>query len=263
MKLFNWILTMCILGFSITSCNKHDSNDDLKQSGKKNLSSERMLTDEQIEEMGNYHNQYLQEAFEDISYASGEIDWQEVRSSFQNIINENDLEFDLDDMELNANITFAHLESQLSIEALDILYNAYENTDYSEYNVEMVTDHLEDLENEARGVLFGQELDIVLVSLNVFKKSVYFWAPESDGGSGLGEIIFLEAQEIAGGTVEYDFSRAVEVAASDGLAGAGGCLGVAVSAALATGPVGWGVFGGVLVGMAFASGVAALRTSFL
>jgi len=209
--------------------------------------SDRILTDEQIEEIGRIHNESLELAFTDFDFGVTNKT-QELKERMIKVSNEHynidslswlSTELDLDN---NMNI----LSQNLSQEAMEIINLAIEES-YSITSVEDFQLFIRTLENTSRLTLDGKELDFTLVTLCVLRYSAAFWSPTAIGGTGIGEEILELAKPPKHGWL-----------AADGAAAGGGMIGAAVSAGLATGPVGWGFLVGVGVGAGIASGWYAL-----
>ncbi len=258
-NLLSFISPIYIIFFSLIfiSCEKENTYNNVIDNESESItvnakSESRVLTDQQIKQIGELHNQFLEEAFLDFDYNS-ENTFSELEHQFNNIVTEQNIEVMLSSYETDISSILNTLEQNLSSDAYKILVevkNKAENiTDVNSFSSEVM--HYENL---ARVTLNGKELDIILTGLSVFKSSAYFWLPANKGGSGIGDN-FLKSNN-----PNYDFSntQARGWLVADGLSASGGCLGVAVGAALATNPVGWGVFVGVACAAAFVSGVNTL-----
>lgn len=253
MKITN-ILTLGLMFLYATSCNKdtielnHGSNLAENQTISKSIDGGTLLTDTQIEAIGDAHNFYLEKAFENFDYSSDDL-IQELYQNFESVSPYDSIPFDPTEFETSTEDNLSTLQDSLSDEAFQIINNAVIASNNIE-NLSAFTDYITTLESTTRNNISGYEKDIVLVTLCVLRKSAYFWLPQEDGGSGIGYEILQN--------INLNKKDDHGWLAADGTAAGGGMIGTAVTAALATGPVGWGFLVGVGVGAGIASGWHAL-----
>lgn len=189
-----------LMAFTIlfVSCNNDETTNSFEQNNIKNSvvqhsysqrdSSERLLTDEQVEEIGNIHNEYLNEMISNIDFNNlKNVDISEYSKDL--CINVN-CGLIIEDKTYIAN-TFENksledIEHNLSRDvynfAVEVKSNIYESENHNE-----LISNLQAVEINARQILRGAELDQILVMISVAKSSSYFWKPISKGGSGIGD----------------------------------------------------------------------------
>lgn len=244
-KLIYGGLFLASAGIGMFACTKSEIEQD---SVKRNLSSE------QIEEIGKMHNKYLELAFKNFNYKSSDLT-KELQSQYQHVIDSNNLpvKLDVSNVELTQNLT--NLEENLSKASFSIIEEAVTESN-NVRDVRNFTNYINSLESKAIKILPADEQDAVLVTLCVLRNSAYFWTPKSRGGSGKGENIIEEIKRVK--NLSLAKGGGYGWLAADGAAAGTGMIGTAVSAAVATGPVGWGFLLGVGVGSGIASGWYAL-----
>ncbi len=214
------------------------------------LSSERVLTQEQIDEIGALHNQYLETVVSNLDFSSNSLT--------DDIVEEfNKLNIEVHTFELlpnhgNIPALKEELYKSVSAEAINLIEQAVgyseEYTTVSDYQ-----SFVNDLESQAHVELSGSELDVVLVTFSVLKNSAYFWSPAEMGGSGVGHAALVQyhgtLNKAAGPS--FSFRKAM---IGDGISGGIGCLGVAAAGLL--GPIGWGALAICAGEAAISSGIA-------
>ncbi len=209
------------------ACSKESFNN----SASLKSSSVRILSDQQVDSIGQLHNYYLSEVLASTNLNSPDLQ-NEILNKFNGLSIENHV-FVLDEFTGNAALLKAELYSNISENARGYIEIALASLasygHVSEFNNEMAS-----LESNVRADLDGMELDVVLVTIRVLQNSVYFWSPESIGGSGLG---YGYWQTLNPNITPEGIKGAL---AADGISGGIGCLGIAVAAM--TGPIGWGAF---------------------
>ena len=153
-----------------------------------NFCSKRVLTDQEIIEIGNLHNEFLEDAIAKVNFSSSDLK-SEVKNTFLEL-NNNKINMSKEEREniLSKENSYDFLASNLKSCSNPIQYiNASidyvnnNNFNYNELQIKIVS-----LENSAKQSLSGEELDAVLVYFSVLKKSSYFWMPINLGGSGKG-----------------------------------------------------------------------------
>lgn len=151
-------------------------------------SDERLLTDAQVEEIGNLHNEYLNEMISNIDFENvNNIDL----SSYPNeLILNVDCELTNEEKQYIAttfeNKDLEDIKDNLSTEVYNFALEV-KNSIYQSDNHEELVVNLNSVERDARSALIGTDLDEILVMIVVAKKSSYFWEPIENGGSGVGD----------------------------------------------------------------------------
>jgi len=217
------------------------------------------LSEKTIERVAKKHNEYLEIVFNNLNYNDKNLK-KEIISEF-NKIKEKELidnsnkvkikeKFDIN-LEKNVNNIDENLKTlkeKLSKEAFLIIMKAYSLSN-KRMQISKFKKEINKLELNAKEKLKGVELDTVLITLNVFKQSAYFWFPESDGGSGKGYAILKKIKS---------YKSATNVLAANGLSAGSSFIGGALAAGIFGGPLGWGFLAGVAISSAMSSAIEAL-----
>lgn len=219
-----------------------------------NAHAERKLTDEQVEQIGEYHNKYLQLAFKQFNYNADDLSI-ELASQYERILKNESIPYDIEQQVLNADESIKLLDDNLSNEAMRII-NQGVNESYKVEDVASYEQLVNKLEIKAKTTLDKNEVDAALVTLCVLRKSAHFWLPIQKGGSGIGDEILIKLNNS-----QNHYAKDSGWLAADGTAAGCGMIGGAIGAGLAAGPLGWGFLVGVGISSGLSSGIYALTQS--
>ncbi len=187
--------------------------------------TKRHFTDEQINWIADNHNAILETVFNNFDFSSDNKE-AELHNQFSQL----DLQGDtVNWAEVKGyEETFNMLKEQLSSNAYSYIEQAFtlssDIEDVAEFNQIIST-----MQMEAKSALIGCELDCVLTTLEVFKKSAYFWLPEELGGSGKGTLILQQLHPNTTFQARWKWPGWNTVLASDAGSAGIGCLVVAFS----------------------------------
>lgn len=226
------------------------------------------LSDDQIDEIGNLHNQILEDAINEFDFSAPKPE-QELSESFS-VLNIPDLNVSAQDDDQRA-VQKHELLNSVTPQARSIIesvLNEMKNIDH----VEEFTSFVVEKESIAKRILHEEDLTATLIFLNVSKKSAFFWMPETQGGSGIGYSFVAKVAETNG--IILDPNQKVpewfnSVLEADGIAAAGGFLVTAVFIAVSTSLAASGGTSAIAIAgflyiiageSALSSGYAALRT---
>lgn len=193
-----YISMMMAFTLLFISCNTDEINNKPKQSIQNNSNivnsyllkgtNDRLLTDEQVEQIGNLHNEYLNEMISNIDFnIVNDVDLSEYSKTLG--VNVNCDLIDQDKQYIINTFTNKKLDDIKGNLSLSVYNYALEvkNKVYASNNHEQLINNLDLVENNARKSLQGSDLDQILVMISVAKKSSYFWKPTIIGGSGIGD----------------------------------------------------------------------------
>jgi hypothetical protein len=245
-------LILATMGITIIGCNKEKIVPSKKTIAIENeLSNSTILTENQLQYVGNYHNESLSLIFNNFNWKSNNLKQELIDNIDSNSIKLNDYSNDylnsrcINDYESNYNV----LKENLSIESFLIIDNSI-NLSKNISDITIFNNEINFLQEKAKIEISDiAELNTILVTLEVLKSSAYFWSPKSVGGSGIGYnyITLFNNQNRTGPK---------DILAADGVSAGIGMLGVAVAGML--GPIGWGALAIVGGEAAMSSGAALL-----
>ncbi len=257
------IALLVCAAISLASCSKESrTRNQVQNAGVVTAHSEsgcRLLTDQQIEEIGVRHNEALHQAF--------------LNFDFDAINVKNELYDRFKTQSLPAEISSSAkeeilnnppmLEKQLALYGASKLVSIYihegENAIGQSSNLIELQKKLNLLESKARQELQCGALEIVLVNYSVLRNSAYFWLPVEEGGSGEGAAILSKIERRLGlDKTTLSKAQVTKVLAGDGAAAAGVFTSYGLLAGL-TGPMGGtALLASVAFGAAWGSGCTAL-----
>tara|TARA_R110002096_G_C14466986_1_gene712768 strand:- start:83 stop:871 length:789 start_codon:yes stop_codon:yes gene_type:complete len=254
------VLLVLVMSIPIVSCTKENViiNDDITTSDEfQNKNSQKgnsnNINNGQLKKIGKLHNEYLQLGFENFNYTAIDVD-EELKTQFFNInvpnISEEDKLAIVDDSTVyNMDYLSSVLEDKIALNYIQEIENLLG-----------VTETYTELESSVNSKLLFmkddvlcENKDVVKVYSEVLLSSAKFWLPLSEGGSGIGDDILGDIDELPGIS---PYAR--DIIAADGLGAAGTFVGYGLLAGL-TGPIGWGALvAGVGFSAAWSSAAAAL-----
>ena len=246
-SIHNKLLVLLIV-FSFLSCN---SQEEVENINDKTLSLKKTqninLSNSQIVEIGDLHNEYLDKLLQ----PNTRIGIQEsLMANFDSILNSSIKDTKIKNNILNlvndpsfGSISFLekNLDEQLALDYINQIIATIE-LDLNYENLSLQLDVIKDVVNKDSNLI---NKNVVLVMIEVSKKSSYYWLPTSEGGSGKGEAILGDMNK--GSRVEIKIRNVV---AADGTSAAGACIGGAIAIAASGGTAG----PAVLIGIGFAAG---------
>jgi hypothetical protein len=209
-------LVMCLSSF------KEISNTEFTQAAR---TAQRSYSDEQVLFIGSTHNEFLETIFRNFNYSNGDK-MGELRSQLNNLgLSSGEPNWDLiADYKTNMD----KIKDQLSQESYYFINKAIDlSSDIDGF--ESFANSIDVLKEEAKNKIEGSDLDCVLITLEVFKKSASFWLPLEMGGSGKGFAILGIINPTQFSTVQgkWHWPGWTKVLASDAGSAGVGCLVVA------------------------------------
>lgn len=253
MKKLLIIFAASILGMVACNDKVELKNEKVSMDGLKMYSTTRMLTDLQVDSIALLHNTYLERAFQNRNF--NDSDHQQALYYRYINLGQNDFNITLNeaieylDSSDNDNLT----SYTTNIDLIGIINDISNFIDLnSNSTFSQIQNEVEDRVAYAHQILSGSDLDVALVFLKTFEKSSYFWMPQSQGGSGLGEIILLDFEDDFPG-VSINWGA---IALADGSGAAGVLLRTWYLASW--GPLSWGAIVGACAWGASWGSVSAL-----
>ncbi|MFN3529719.1 MAG: hypothetical protein ACK417_07340 [Bacteroidia bacterium] len=253
------IFSILLFSFAFIACTKENtslpSSIEISEFHTSSVDESEFMTEDQYEFVGLKHNEYLSLMLTTLdltnSTLTSALSLYDVMNNYDEPYFEN-YHYDSNSFLRSDSTALGILDTSLSDLGkayLQSALNAIENfTDVNDFKSNM-----NQIITESRLNCTPNDFKILAVICTVFKYSSEFWAPTELGGVGSGYASLLLRHGNARIAKPFNWKNAL---ISDGISGGVGCIAVAVGAAIATGPVGWGVLAICAGESAINSGIA-------
>lgn len=213
------------------SCSQYDDTVINSEPVNKN---ERILSDKQIEKIGELHNENLRNAIKMINSSNQKGENLSVKDAMINL-EIKDLTIEQKEFLYKKHSTFdiktKKAEYENISDYIDMIDEIFNN--FKHHNE--IVSGFKVIKQKAQKELVGQELENVLILLSIGENSTKFWLSEKDGGEGLG-YAFLNKNDYLQKS-QMKKRSANEIFWHDMFGGLEGAIGWALGIAIAGGPV--------------------------